>query len=60
MGFPHGSDGKESACNEETWVRSLGWEDTLEKRMATHSNILAWGKGVGGIQFMGSQRVRYD
>ena len=27
---------------EETWVRSLGQEDTLEKRMATHSNILTW------------------
>ena len=27
---------------QETWVQSLGWEDTLEKRMATHSNILAW------------------
>ena len=27
---------------QETWVRSLGWEDPLEKRMATHSNILAW------------------
>ena len=27
----------------ETWVRSLGWEDTLEGNMATHSNILAWG-----------------
>ena len=26
----------------ETWVRSLGWEDTLEKEMATHSSILAW------------------
>ena len=26
----------------ETWARSLGWEDPLEKRMATHSNILAW------------------
>ena len=26
----------------ETWVRSMGWEDSLEKRMATHSNILAW------------------
>ena len=26
----------------ETWVRSLGWEDRLEKEMATHSNILAW------------------
>ena len=27
---------------QETWVRSLGWEDSLEKRMATHSSILAW------------------
>ena len=27
---------------QETWVRSLGWEDTLEKEMSTHSNILAW------------------
>ena len=26
----------------EAWVRSLGWEDPLEKRMATHSSILAW------------------
>ena len=27
---------------QETWVRSLGWEDPLEKRVATHSSILAW------------------
>ena len=27
---------------QETWVRSLGWEDLLEKEMATHSSILAW------------------
>ena len=27
---------------QETWVRSLGWEDTLEKEMATHSSTLAW------------------
>ena len=37
MGFLGGSGGKESACNQETWVRSLGWEDPLEKRKATHS-----------------------
>ena len=42
----------------ETWVWSLGWEDPLEKEMATHSSILAWeisqtGK-PGGLQFMGS------
>ena len=42
MGFPGGSDGKESACNEETRVLSLGWEDPLEKGMATQANILAW------------------
>ena len=34
------SGGKESACN--TGVRSLGWEDPLEKGKATHSSILAW------------------
>ena len=42
MGFPGGSDDKESACNAEPWVQSFGWEDPLEKRMATHSSILAW------------------
>ena len=43
-GFP-GSDGKESACNEGApgdLVQSLGWEDPLEKELATHSSILAW------------------
>ena len=35
QGFPGGSDSKESACNVETWVQSLGWEDPLEKGMAT-------------------------
>ena len=42
MGSPCGSAGKESTCNEETWVHSLGWEDPLEKGTATHSRILAW------------------
>ena len=42
LGFPDSSDGKESACKGETWVRSLGWKDPLEKGMATHSSILAW------------------
>ena len=41
MGFPSDSGGKESACNE-MWVQSLGWEDPLEKGMATHSSILTW------------------
>ena len=42
MGFPGGLDGKESVCNEETWVPSLDWEDPLEQGMTTHSSILAW------------------
>ena len=41
-GFPGSSAGKESGCNAETPVRFLGWEDPLEKGMATHSSILAW------------------
>ena len=44
----------------ENWVRSLGWEDLLEKEMATHSSILAWKipwtEEPGGLQSMGSQR----
>ena len=42
-GFPCGSLDKESACKQETPVQSLGWEDTLEKGIATHFSILAWG-----------------
>ena len=42
MGFLGGSDGKESACGVGDQVQSLGWEDPLEKEMATHSSILAW------------------
>ena len=63
-GFPGGSDSKESACNAGDWVRSLGWEDLLEKVMATHSSILAWRipwtEEPGGLQFLGLQRVRQD
>ena len=33
---------KNPPARQETWVQSLGWEDPLEKRMATHSSILAW------------------
>ena len=43
----------------ETWVLSLGWEDPLEKGMATHSSILAW-RIPWTIQSMGSQRVEHD
>ena len=49
---------------QETRVQSLGWEDPLEKRMGTHSSILAWRipwtEEPGGLQSMGSQRVRHD
>ena len=49
---------------QETWVRSLGWEDPLEKEMAAHSSILAWRipwmEEPGGLQSMGSQRVGHD
>ena len=41
-GFPGGSVVKNLPVKQETWVRSLGWEDPLEKEMATHSSILAW------------------
>ena len=48
----------------KTQVQSLGWEDLLEKEMATHSSILAWKipwtEEPGRLQFMGSQRVRHD
>ena len=40
--FPGGSDGKLSAAVCETWVRSLGREDPLEKEMATHCSTLVW------------------
>ena len=49
---------------QETQVRSLGQENPLEKGMATHSSILAWRilwtEKPGGLQSMGSQRVRQD
>jgi len=49
---------------QETRVASLGWEDSPEKGMATHSSILAWEipwtEELGGLQSMGSQRVRHD
>ena len=45
----------------QTWVQSLGWEDTLEKEMATHASTLARSiprtEERGGLQYVGSQRV---
>ena len=49
---------------QETWVQFLGWEDPLEKEMATHSSILAWEipwtEEPGGLQSMELQRVGHD
>ena len=49
---------------QETQVQSLGWEDPLEKEIATHSSILAWKipwiEEPGGLQSIGCQRVRHD
>ena len=49
---------------QETQVKSLGWEDPLEKEMATHSRTLAWKipltEEPGRLQSMGSQRVGHD
>ena len=42
MGFPGGSIVKNLPAKQETQVQSLSWEETLEKKMATHSRILAW------------------
>ena len=49
---------------QETWVQTLGQEDSLEKEMATHSSTLAWKipwmEDPDRLQFMGSERVRHD
>ena len=49
---------------QETWVQSPGWEDPLEKEMATHSSILAWRiprtEEPGGLQSTGSQRAGHN
>ena len=62
MGFPGSSNGKESACEARSLIP--GREDPLEKEMATHSRILTWRipwtEEPGGLQSMGSQRVRHD
>ena len=49
---------------QETWVRSLGWEDPLEEGTETHSSIFAWRlpwtEEPGGLQSTGLLRVRHD
>ena len=60
---------KNLSAIQETWVQFLGWEDSLEKEMATHSSILAWRipptEEPGRLQFMGLlvhgvAKVRHD
>ena len=62
--FSDGSMVKNLPATWETQVQSLGWEDPLEKEMATHSGILAWKilwmEERGRLQSMGSQRLRHD
>jgi len=65
--FPGGSVVRNLSAVQEiqkTWILSLGREDPLEEEMATHSSILAWRipwtEEPGGLQSMGSQRVRHD
>ena len=57
-------DGKASAYNVRDLGSIPGWEDLLEKKMAAHSSILAWKipwtEEPGGLQSMGSQRVRHN
>ena len=64
MGFPGGSDGKESSSNAGVPSSISGAESPLEKGMAAHSSIFAWRipwtEEPGRIQSMGSQRIRHD
>ena len=57
MGFPDDSV-KNLPAMQETWVQSLGWENPLEKGVATHSSILgwriSWTEEPGGLQSVGS------
>ena len=61
MGFPDGSGGKDSACNQETWVQSLGQKNPLEEGMVTNSGIPAyripWTEKPGGVQSMGHKEL---
>ena len=61
LGFPCGLEGKASPARQETWVQSPGWEDPLEKEMATHFSTLAWKmpwtEEAGRLLSMGLQRV---
>ena len=57
MGLPNVSMVKNQPAVQESWVQSLGWEDPLERKMATHCSILArrisWTEELGGLQSWG-------
>ena len=59
-----GSSVKNLSAMQEMWVQFHGWEDNLEKEMATHSSNLAWEipwtEEPGGLQVIRSQRVRHS
>ena len=63
-GLPSGSVVKSPPTMQQMRVQSLGWEDTLEKEITTHYNILAWEipwtEEPGGLQSMGLERFRHD
>ena len=62
--LPRQLSGRESTCQAGAVGLIVGQEDPLEKRMITHSGILAWGipwtEEPGGLQSMGSQRIGHD
>ena len=62
VGFLGGSVVKNLPAMQETWARSLGWENPLEEEMVTHSSILAqkipWTEEIGRLQSMGSYESR--
>ena len=65
MGLPPGGSGaKNLPAVQETWLQSLGQEDVLEQKMGNYSRIHAWKipwtEKPGGLQSIGSQRVRHD
>ena len=63
-GFPGDSVVKNLPAKQETQIGSLGWEDPLEKEMASHSSVLAWEipwtEELGGLESIGLQRIGHD
>ena len=64
LGFPVGSVVRNPPAVQETWIQSMGQENPLEREIATRSSILTWKipwmEESGGLQSMGSLRVKHD